>query len=58
MKPEEMLVKIDWSKIVKIIVSLVKFSKGGITRDESKLLVNMLLELVADLTDDIFVEKR
>lgn len=50
MKPEEILVKVPWDDVVRLIVMLVKFSKGGITKEESKTLVRALLELVSELT--------
>lgn len=50
MKPEEMLIKVPWDNVVKLIVMLVKFSKGGITKEESKILISALLDLVAELT--------
>ena len=50
MKPEEMLIKVPWDNVIKLIVMLVKFSKGGITKEESKILISALLDLVAELT--------
>lgn len=51
MKPEEMLIKVPWSDVVKIIVMLVKFSKGGISKEEGKILTNALLELVCHVSE-------
>jgi hypothetical protein len=50
MKPDDVLIKVPWESVIKLIVMLVKFSKGGITKEESKILISALLDLVAELT--------
>lgn len=41
----EVLVKVPWTEVVIVVSKLIKFSKGGISRDEGKELVSLLAVL-------------
>ena len=45
----ELLVKVPWTDVVIVVSKLIKFSKGGISKDEGKELVSLLAVLGAQI---------
>jgi len=45
----EVLVKVPWTEVVLVVSKLIRFSKGGISRDEGKELVSLLAVLGAQI---------
>jgi len=62
----EVLVKVPWTDVVIVVSKLLKFSKGGISKDEGKELVSLLTVLGAqvagaigpELTEDATPKKK
>ena len=49
----EVLVKVPWTDVVIVVSKLLKFSKGGISKDEGKELVSLLTVLGAQVAGAI-----
>ena len=49
----EVLVKVPWTDVVIVVSKLIKFSKGGISKDEGKELVSLLTVLGAQVAGAI-----
>jgi hypothetical protein len=48
---EKIIAQIPWSKVMALVAKIIKFSKGGITKEEGALLAEDLLLLAADLIE-------
>lgn len=51
MNSEKIVASVPWSKVVMLIAKLVRFSKGGISKEEGADLAEDLLLIVADLVE-------
>jgi hypothetical protein len=56
MQPEKILVKLPWSQIARIIATLIKSARGGISREEGEELIELLAELLAALATGLQVK--
>lgn len=62
----EVLVKVPWTDVVIVVSKLIRFSKGGISKDEGKELVSLLAVLGSqiagaigpELTEDTTPKKK
>lgn len=51
MNTERIVSQVPWSKVMALVAKLIRFSKGGISREEGALLAEDLLLLAADLIE-------
>ena len=51
MNGQKIVANIPWSKVMSLVAKIVKFSKGGITKEEAAILAEDLLLLAADLIE-------
>lgn len=49
----EFIVKVPWTEVVIVVSKLIKFSKGGISKDEGKELVSLLAVLGSQIAGAI-----
>lgn len=50
MDTEQVLVKVPWKDVAIVVSRLIKFSKGGISKDEAKELVSLIALLGAQVS--------
>jgi hypothetical protein len=51
MDGQKIVAQIPWSKVMSLVAKIIKFSKGGITKEEAALLAEDLFLLAADLIE-------
>ena len=51
MDGQKIVANIPWSKVMGLVAKIIKFSKGGISKEEAALLAEDLLLLAADLIE-------
>ena len=51
MDGQKIVAQIPWSKVMALVAKIIKFSKGGISKEEAALLAEDLLLLAADLIE-------
>ena len=52
MDGQKIVANIPWSKVMSLVAKIIKFSKGGISKEEAALLAEDLLLLAADLFEN------
>ena len=51
MEGQKIVAQISWGKVAALVAKLIRFSKGGITKEEGAELAEDLLLLAADLIE-------
>jgi len=49
MNSEKILIKVPWAKVAILIATLVRSSKGGISKDEAEELLEQLTDIIVHL---------
>jgi hypothetical protein len=56
MQPEKIIVKLPWAQIARLIATLVKSARGGISKAEGEELLEQLADLLAALAAGLAVK--